>query len=99
MPSFKSVFAAAAFLAVAHAKTLKITAKDNTFNPDSTTADKGDVLEFHFEGSEHSVVAGDYQYPCSPLQIDTGFFSGLVDGSSVRSLLFRPNGFPCTFRC
>ncbi|KAJ3476239.1 hypothetical protein NLG97_g9192 [Lecanicillium saksenae] len=82
MPSFKSVFAAVALLAAANAKTVKITAKDNSFDPDSVTADKGDVLEFHFEGSKHSVVAGDYQYPCSPLQIGTGFFSGIVDGSS-----------------
>lgn len=86
MPSFKSIFATAAFLAAAvNAKTVTITAKsDNRFDPDSTTADKGDMLEFHFQGSKNSVVAGDYQYPCSPVQIGTGFFSGLVDGDGVR---------------
>ncbi|KAJ6779842.1 hypothetical protein PWT90_00838 [Aphanocladium album] len=81
MPSFKSVFAAAALLAAANAKTVKITAKDNGFDPDSITADKGDVLEFHFEGSKHSVVAGDYHHPCAPLEFLSGFFSGFVDGS------------------
>ncbi|KAJ4164702.1 hypothetical protein LMH87_006364 [Akanthomyces muscarius] len=83
MPSFKSTFATFAFLAAVNAKTVTITAKsDNRFDPDSTTADKGDVLEFQFEGSKHSVVAGDYQYACSPVQIGTGFFSGFVDGDS-----------------
>lgn len=84
MPSFKSVFAAVAFLATANAKTIKITAtSDNRFDPDSTTADKGDVLEFSFQGN-HSIVAGDYQNPCAPLRIGTGFFSGFIDGDSVR---------------
>ncbi|OAQ97715.1 hypothetical protein LLEC1_04335 [Akanthomyces lecanii] len=81
MPSLKSICAVAGILAMVNAKTVTISAKsDNRFDPDSTTADKGDILEFHFEGSPHSVVAGDYQYPCSPVQIGTGFFSGLVDG-------------------
>ncbi|XWW99419.1 hypothetical protein V2A60_007429 [Cordyceps javanica] len=92
MPSFKSVFAAATLLAVACAKTVKITAKsDNRFDPDSSTADKGDILEFHFEDGKHSVVAGDYTYPCSPLQIGSGFFSGLVDGSSGKVFRVQVN--------
>lgn len=87
MPSFKSVFATAAFLAAANAKVVKITAKsDDKFDPDSTTASAGDILEFHFEASNHSVVAGDYQYPCSPLQIGTGFFSGFFEVSSGESV-------------
>lgn len=89
MPSFKSIFAAAAFMAAANAKVVKITAtSDNKFNPDSATAESGDILEFHFESSNHSVVAGDYQYPCSPLQLGTGFFSGFVDVSSGESVFF-----------
>ncbi|EGX92856.1 Cupredoxin [Cordyceps militaris CM01] len=92
MPSFKSIFAAVAFLALANAKTVKITAKnDNRFDPDSTTAEKGDILEFHFEGSQHSVVAGDYDFPCSPLQLGSGFFSGSVAGSSGKVFRVQVN--------
>ncbi|KAH7017628.1 hypothetical protein EDB80DRAFT_705461 [Ilyonectria destructans] len=79
MPSFKAALTSAALAYLANAKTIKITAtSDNTFDPDSIDADKNDVLEFHFEAKNHSVVAGDYQYPCSPLELGTGFFSGFV---------------------
>ncbi|KAM3516912.1 hypothetical protein NHJ13051_009464 [Beauveria bassiana] len=55
MPSFKFVFAAAALLVAANAKTVKIMAtKDNRFDPDSITAKKGDILGFHFKGPKHS---------------------------------------------
>lgn len=88
MPSFKAALTSAALAYLANAKTIKITAtSDNTFDPDSIDADKNDVLEFHFEAKNHSVVAGDYQYPCSPLELGTGFFSGFVstdDGTAVR---------------
>ncbi|KAM3516914.1 hypothetical protein NHJ13051_009466 [Beauveria bassiana] len=86
MPSFKFVFAAAALLVAANAKTVKIMAtKDNRFDPDSITAKKGDILGFHFKGPKHSVVSGDYQNPCAPLQIGTGFFSGFISGFSIGS--------------
>ncbi|KGQ10710.1 hypothetical protein BBAD15_g3944 [Beauveria bassiana D1-5] len=84
MPSFKFVFAAAALLVAANAKTVKIMAtKDNRFDPNSITAKKGDILEFHFKGPKHSVVSGDYQNPCAPLQIGTGFFSDFISGFSI----------------
>ncbi|CAM1511300.1 Fc.00g088130.m01.CDS01 [Cosmosporella sp. VM-42] len=80
MPSFKTLFASAVMAYLANAKTIKITAtSDNKFDPDSVEADNGDILEFHFEPKNHSVVAGDYQYPCSPMELGTGFFSGFVD--------------------
>lgn len=86
MPSFKFVFAAAALLVAANAKTVKIMAtKDNRFDPNSITAKKGDILEFHFKGPKHSVVSGDYQNPCAPLQIGTGFFSDFISGFSIGS--------------
>ncbi|KID92372.1 extracellular serine-rich protein [Metarhizium guizhouense ARSEF 977] len=79
---FKSLVVCA-LVAVAQADTIKITAQnDNTFNPNSVTAKKGDVLEFHFQPKNHSVVAGDYKYPCSPLPIGSGFFSGYIDVES-----------------
>ncbi|KAJ2971799.1 hypothetical protein NQ176_g7520 [Zarea fungicola] len=86
MPSLTSIVAGVAVWAVASANMIKITAKsDNRFDPNSVTAEQGDLLEFHFEASNHSVVAGDYQYPCSPLQLGTGFFSGFVEVSSGES--------------
>ncbi|KAM5348375.1 hypothetical protein ACJ41O_008199 [Fusarium nematophilum] len=79
MPSLKTVLASAALAYLASAKTIKITAtSDNKFDPEEVEADEGDVLEFHFEPKNHSVVAGDYRYPCSPLDMGTGFFSGFV---------------------
>lgn len=88
MPSLRTALASAAMVYLANAKTIKITAtSDNFFNPESVTAEKDDVLEFHFQGKNHSVVAGDYQYPCSPMQLGTGFYSGFIaaDGKEAVS--------------
>lgn len=83
MPSLKSVLAAAALATVASAKTITVTAKsDNTFDPSTVEADTGDIIEFVFEPSNHSVVSGDYQTPCSPLPLGSGFFSGFIDTES-----------------
>ncbi|KAL6881365.1 hypothetical protein J3F83DRAFT_765565 [Trichoderma novae-zelandiae] len=83
MPSLKSFVSAIALAYLAHAKTIKITAtSDNTFDPSTVKASDGDVLEFVFEPKNHSVVAGDYRYPCSPLELGTGFFSGFFPTSS-----------------
>ncbi len=83
MPSLRNFLAAAALATLASAKTISVTAKsDNTFDPSTVKADAGDVIEFHFESSNHSVVAGDYQNPCSPLPLGSGFFSGFVDTES-----------------
>ncbi|KAH6607723.1 hypothetical protein Trco_004036 [Trichoderma cornu-damae] len=77
MPSFTSLFSAVAFACLASAETIKITAtSSDSFDPSTVKASDGDVLEFHFEPRNHSVVAGDYAYPCSPLDLGTGFFSG-----------------------
>ncbi|KAG6030691.1 hypothetical protein E4U19_000324 [Claviceps sp. Clav32 group G5] len=80
MPSIKTYLAAAGLAASVAADTIKITATaDSTFNPNSVTAKAGDVLEFHFQSGNHSVVAGDYHFACSPLPIGYGFFSGYVN--------------------
>lgn len=87
MPSLKTCFTAAALACAVSAETIKVTAKsDNTFDPDTVHAKAQDVLEFHFEPSNHSVVSGDYAYPCSAQDVGKGFFSGFVpvdDGESV----------------
>ncbi|RFU76553.1 hypothetical protein TARUN_5687 [Trichoderma arundinaceum] len=79
MPSFKSLFSAIAFACLVGADTIKITAtSSNTFDPSTVKASDGDVLEFHFEAKNHTVVSGDYRYPCSPMELGTGFFSGFL---------------------
>lgn len=80
MISIKALVAATAFASLACAETHTITAReDNTFDPDTLRAAQGDVVEFHFERGNHSVVAGNYDFPCSPMQLGDGFFSGFMD--------------------
>lgn len=92
MPSVKSLLSAAALACLASAETIKITAtSSNTFDPSSVTASHGDILEFHFEPKNHSVVSGLYAFPCTPMQLGTGFFSGFsfntTDGEAVCEVL------------
>jgi len=78
-------------LSTASAATIRIDAgKDGkiVFSPDSVTANKGDVLEYHFYGPiPHSVAVGDFSTPCNPAK-EGGFFSGMVrtngTGENVR---------------
>lgn len=89
MPSLKNLVVAAAVIAapLALAKTVTVTAtEDNTFDPSSVKAAEGDTVEFRFEKGNHSVVVGNYDWPCSPMQLGSGFFSGFVhtdDGTAV----------------
>ncbi|KAI5463197.1 hypothetical protein BGZ63DRAFT_351980 [Mariannaea sp. PMI_226] len=91
MLHFKSLLVCSALFCIASAKTIKITAtSDNKFDPDSVTAEKGDTLEFHFQPKNHSVVAGDFEYPCSPLELGSGFFSGFISSSDgMASKIFQ----------
>lgn len=83
MPSIKTLLVSATLVVFASAKTIKVTAtSDNEFDPAEVEASEGDVVEFHFQPKNHSVVAGDYQYPCSPMQLGTGFFSGFISSDS-----------------
>lgn len=77
----------------ASAKTLRIDVGKGglAFAPNSVTASKGDVVEFHFgESTTHNVVAGDFESPCQPAS-SGGFYSGAMAGGSgmlwVRMLL------------
>ncbi|CEJ82074.1 hypothetical protein VHEMI02165 [[Torrubiella] hemipterigena] len=65
------------------AATIRIDAGLNglAFTPDSTKANVGDVLEFHFHPISHSVVMGDKNHPCVPAA-SGGFFSGFMPVSS-----------------
>lgn len=80
MPSIKSLLSIAAVVSVTQAETHTVTAReDNSFDPDDIKAAEGDVVEFHFERGNHSVVAGNYDFPCSPLELGSSFFSGFID--------------------
>ncbi|KAI9903405.1 hypothetical protein N3K66_002757 [Trichothecium roseum] len=78
MFTVKQLLAAAALAGLAQAKTHTVTAKSDSFDPDTVKAEKGDTIEFRFEGN-HSIVAGDYRYPCSALDVGTSFYSGFND--------------------
>jgi len=71
-----------ALAATARAATVKINVGQGglTFTPDSVTAAKGDVLEFHFVGGNHDAVTGDFSAPCTPST--GGFASATVAGSA-----------------
>ncbi|KAM0449091.1 hypothetical protein ACHAPV_001816 [Trichoderma viride] len=97
MPSVKSLLSAAALACLASAETIKITAtSSNTFDPSTITASHGDILEFHFEPKNHSVVSGLYAFPCTPMQLGTGFFSGFsfntTDGEADKIFRVTVNG-------
>lgn len=80
MPALKSILTAAALASLAQAETIRVKAtEDDKFEPNDIDAKKGDVVEFVFEPKNHSVVAGNYDVPCSPLQIGEGFWSGFID--------------------
>lgn len=46
------------------------------YTPDTIKANKGDIVDFHFDGM-HTVVAGDFNKPCTPVT-SGGFYSGTV---------------------
>ena len=48
-----------------------------SFWPNSTTADKGDTLTFHFWPKAHNVVQGSFDSACSPMQ-GGGIYSDFV---------------------
>ncbi|KAF4126840.1 hypothetical protein GMORB2_0577 [Geosmithia morbida] len=79
----KSLLVTAAVLpltALAQPQIITITATaDNKFEPNSIIANVDDILEFYFGKGNHSVVAGSYKKPCTPLEYPAGFFSGFVD--------------------
>ncbi|KAK3323249.1 extracellular serine-rich protein [Cercophora scortea] len=87
-----SLIAAAALIAQATAATIRIDAGQGgwKFSPNSATAAKGDVLEFHFNGpTAHDVVAGDFNSPCKPATTG-GFYSGIFrEGSGENANVFR----------
>ncbi|KAK3398865.1 hypothetical protein B0T20DRAFT_353944 [Sordaria brevicollis] len=62
------------------AETIVIKADGLVFGPELITANKGDILEFHFLPSNHSVVKGSFGHPCQPAteDVEGRFFSGFL---------------------
>ncbi|PHH69903.1 hypothetical protein CDD80_6380 [Ophiocordyceps camponoti-rufipedis] len=72
--------------------TIRVTATSSrVFSPDTVTAKEGDLIEFHFQAHNHSVVSGVFDNPCTPTPQGSGFFSGYisVDGSGEAGHVFR----------
>lgn len=46
------------------------------FDPDNVVAPKGDVIEWHFLPTNHSVAQADFNSPCAPSASGEGFFAG-----------------------
>lgn len=85
MHSFITLLALAA---AATAKTVVINVGQSglSFSPDSSTASVGDTLEFHFFGSIHSAVQGDFSTPCQ--MSSSGFDSGTINNKADGSVSF-----------
>lgn len=86
---------------VSSAETIKVEVGQGglTFKPDNIKAAEGDTVEFHFD-SMHSVNAGPFDKPCSPLS-EGGFGSGpLPDGdNSFFSVKVTNASQPIWFYC
>jgi plastocyanin len=62
--------------------TVQVGADGFVFTPDSVVAAVGEIVEFHYTGSNlHDVVQGPFSSPCSDLS--TGIYSGYVSTSDV----------------
>ncbi|KAL7940123.1 Cupredoxin [Trichoderma barbatum] len=96
------ILAVLGLAAGASAETIKVevgkSGSKTIFNPESIKANKGDVVEFHFD-SEHSVVAGDFKSPCTPVSTG-GFYSGTLPSGDKSSFSVTINNTdPIFFYC
>lgn len=79
----------AAIVASVAAKTIEIDVGEGglVFSPDSTTADVGDTIEFHFFASFHTAVQGDFNTPCQRGSLESsGFNSGPINNKADGSV-------------
>lgn len=72
---------------------IKSTGEAPFFDPTNTTADVGDVLEFHFKAHNRSIVRGDYDRPCEPAATN-GFYSGFFVQDDATTENVSPNDSP-----
>jgi hypothetical protein len=59
----------------------------HTFKPDVTLANVGDVIEFDFFPTNHSVIRAEYLFPCVPYEMTgrskKGFYSGFLPVDAI----------------
>lgn len=60
---------------------VKVGSNGLNFDPDSLIASPGDLINFHFFASNHSVAESSFDKPCQPLDGDKGIFSGFFTAS------------------
>jgi len=96
-----SVVAAALLTSSAFAKTIPIEVGSGglTYSPNSTTAEKGDVLEFSFFPRAHNVVQGSFNSPCNVGGIKEPIFSGNIAVPSGKSVRLPCQISYCTISC
>ena len=78
--------------------TVAVAKAGHKFSPDVTLASVGDVIEFQFYPTNHSVIRADYGYPCVPYEMVLGagyhgFFSGF---QPVDAILDNPPSWNLT---
>jgi len=86
------------------AKTIAVNVGQNglAYSPNSISASVGDVLQFTFFPTNHSVVMGDFGNPCAPAATG-GFFSGFMpvgsgEGAQIFSVTVNSTD-PIVFYC
>jgi plastocyanin len=84
MRSSNALLAAMAASVAAKTITINVGESGLTFTPDTTTADIGDTIEFHFFASLHSAVQGDFNNPCQ--RASSGFNSGPINNNADGSV-------------
>lgn len=66
--------------AVRPTHTVAVGKADHKFDPNVVQAGVGDIVEFQFFPTNHSVVRSEYEFPCIPYEMTgegkAGFFSG-----------------------
>ncbi|POS69574.1 hypothetical protein DHEL01_v212033 [Diaporthe helianthi] len=79
------------FLTTAKVVVIRSTGEAPFFDPTNTTADVGDVLEFHFKAHNRSIVRGDYDRPCEPAAAPEAFYSGFFVQDNTDTENVSPN--------
>ncbi|ETN45663.1 uncharacterized protein HMPREF1541_09496 [Cyphellophora europaea CBS 101466] len=75
---------------------VKVGSNGLNFDPDALTASPGDLINFHFYASNHSVAQSSFDKPCQPIDGSSGIFTGFftASGKDEASQMFsmRLNG-------
>ncbi|KAJ0108509.1 hypothetical protein J7T55_002113 [Diaporthe amygdali] len=71
----------------ASASAVNTISEGHKFTPQTVNASVGDIIQFRFYPTGHSVVRAEYKYPCIPYEYTgpnkVGFFSGFEDVATI----------------